>query len=159
MIADYFDAERAESLLFIAVGLAALGLAAWCWLRRGTPAARGAAAALAVVAVIQLVVGTTVRQRSPHDMARVTQAVQADRPHIAQHEIPRMQAVMRNFELFRWTEIGLLALGLLLAVAARRGSIARGVGWGLAPQAALMLLLDFFAERRGAAYLAWLQAL
>ncbi len=44
-ISHCFDAERAESLFFIGVGLAALIAALWCWLRVKTAFAerRGAA--------------------------------------------------------------------------------------------------------------------
>lgn len=70
-----------------------------------------------------------------------------------------MQAVMKNFVIYRWTEVALLVLGALLWAFAPPASAWRGAGLGLAVQAGLMLALDFFAERRGDAYLAWLQTL
>jgi hypothetical protein len=82
-ITNYFNAERAESLLFIALGLVALGLAWWAWRVKRTPFWRGAAWPLALVAAIQLVVGGTVWQRSPQDMARAQQSVAQDKPRIA----------------------------------------------------------------------------
>lgn len=86
----YFKAERAESLLFILMGLAAIALGVYCWQWRATPFAKGLALALTVVALIQLTVGTTVFVRSPHDIARV-----------ASEEIPRMQVVLKNFALYK----------------------------------------------------------
>ncbi len=157
--AAYFGAERAQSLLFICIGLIAIEIAVICWRKSGTRSAKGAAAALVLVAVIQLVVGATVFVRSPQDQARVTLAVAQHRPTLRSQEIPRMQQVMRNFVLYRWIEIGLLILAALSIWLARRGSYARGVGVGLGSQAALMLLLDGLAEQRGATYLAWLQSL
>jgi len=158
-IASYFEAERAESVLFIAVGLVAVALAGWCWLAPRKPFHKGLAVPLVLVAAIQITVGSIVFVRSPLDAARVQQLVQAD-PSRAQHEeIPRMQAVMMNFVIYRWTEVALLMLGALLLAFAPPVSAWRGAGLGLAVQAGLMLALDFVAERRGDAYLAWLQTL
>jgi hypothetical protein len=62
-----------------------------------------------------------------------------------------------SFALYRWIEIGLLALGLALVALSARASWLQGLGAGLAVQAGLMVVLDFFAERRGDVYLDWLR--
>lgn len=158
-VAHYFGAERAGALLMLAIGLVALEASMTFWRKSRLPQSKGAAATLALVAALQLGVGATVFIRSPGDQQRVSLAIQHNRLHIERHEIPRMQQVMRHFEIYRSIEIGLLVLGLLLTVFARRGSFARGAGMGLLPQSVTMLLLDALAEQRGAAYLAWLQSL
>lgn len=157
--AFYFGAERTEGLLFIIVGLLALEVAYTCWRRSGSNSAKGGAMALVLVATIQLVAGTTVFVRSPHDLARVKRAVEVHKPHIHLHELPRMQQVMSNFRIYRWIEIVLLLLGLAAAIWARQGSWLRGAGAGIVPQAGVMLILDGLAEQRGGTYLAWLQTL
>jgi hypothetical protein len=158
-ISTYFAAERAESALFIAVGLLALGAATYgLWVSRG-PLLRGAAWPLAVVALIQIAVGVSIWQRSPHDALRVQQIVQQTPQRVHSDEIPRMRQVMANFVLYRWIEIGLLAVGVLLAALSAHGSAKRGAGLGLALQSGLMLALDWLAEARGASYLAWLTGL
>jgi len=157
-VSSYFDAERAESLLFIGIGALALAACAYYVLARRPAFFKGMALSLAIVALIQLVVGITVFVRSPQDDARVHAALQADRAHIAAVEVPRMQAVARNFVLYRWIELALLLLGAVLVARAARGSAVRGAGLGLALQAALMLALDLFAERRAEAYLGFLAA-
>ncbi len=158
-VAIYFGAERAESLLFICIGLVALEVAYLCWRKSRADSARGAAGVLVLVAALQLTVGATIFMRSPGDKARVSQAVQHDKSALRAQELPRMQRVMHNFEIYRWVEIGLLGLGVLLAWAARRGSTTRGAGLALAPQAAVMLVFDGLAEQRGVVYLAWLNSL
>lgn len=158
-ITTYFNAEHAESLVFIAAGVIALALALWAWRVKRTPFWRGAAWPLALIAAIQLVVGGTIFQRSPQDLARVQQIVAQDKARIVGEEIPRMQTVMKSFALYRWIEIALLAAGLALLALAARSSLWQGVGAGLVVQAGLMLLLDFFAEQRGQVYLDWLRTL
>jgi hypothetical protein len=158
-ITGYFGGERAAGLLFICFALVAIELAVTFWRKSGSPRAKGAAAALVMVAAIQLAVGATVFLRSPHDQARVSAAVANDLPHVRSHEVPRMSAVMERFSLYRWVELGVLALGALLALLDRRNTWVRGFGVGLLPQAAAMLLLDELAAKRGEAYLAWLRTL
>ena len=126
-IVGYFAAERAESLLFIA----------------------GMAGPLVVIAAIQFIVGGTVFLRSPHDTARVQQAVQTDRAQIASAEIPRMRTVIDNFVAYRWIELALLALGIALLLAARRSAFARGAGLGLALQSAIMHPVRLVAPQVG----------
>jgi len=158
-INHYFGAERMESLLFIGVGIVALGLAAYALLASQNALLRGSAWPLAVVALIQLGVGGGVYLRSPKDIARVQHIVQSEPKRIVAEEIPRMDIVMRNFVLYRWIEIGLMVAAVAMFALGAEGSGWRGAGVGLFVQAGLMLALDFFAERRGTAYLDWLRSL
>jgi hypothetical protein len=158
-IAAYFEAERLESLFFLAFGLAAIGVAVACWALVRRPFYTGMAWPLLLVGAIQVVVGTTVWLRSPQDVARVQAMVQQAPHRLHSEEIPRMQAVMRNFVLYRWIEVALLAAGALLAWRAAAGTAWQGAGAGLVLQAGLMLALDLVAERRGQAYVQGLQAL
>ena len=59
---EYFAGEKQESLLFIAVGLIAIGVAVWFWANGHR--LRFMAAPLVVIALMQLVVGTTVYLRT-----------------------------------------------------------------------------------------------
>jgi hypothetical protein len=59
-ISKYFNAERAESLLFFCVGLAAIGLSMYFLVKLKQPFYNGLAYALLAIAYIQLVVGATV---------------------------------------------------------------------------------------------------
>jgi hypothetical protein len=151
-ISKYFKAESAESLLFILVGLAAIGLSLYLWMRIQQPFYSGMAWPLVSIAMIQLVVGTTVYLRSPKDIARVESIVAIAPDKIRTEEIPRMEVVMKNFELYKYLEIGLIisGIGLYFLVAA---AFWKGVGAGLAIQSAFMLVLDFFAMSRGREYL------
>jgi|JI10StandDraft_1071094.scaffolds.fasta_scaffold67328_2 hypothetical protein len=155
----YFGAEQAGGLLFICIGLIGLELAYTCWRKGITAQARGGMVCLLAMAALQLVVGTTVFSQAPQAQAEVTQMVAKDRERLLSDEVPRMQSVMRRFRLFHWLEIAALFIGALLAMAARRGSTARGVGMALVPQSVVMLVFDGLAEQRGQAYLTWLQSL
>lgn len=155
-IHHYFTAEKQESLLFMFVGAAAVIIGGYFLMKVKQPYFNGMAYPLIAIALIQLTVGISVYTRSPIDIKRVTEIVQSDTSRIHTEEIPRMKTVMRNFVLYRWVEIALLVVGIGLFFALQAGTFWKGVGLGLSLQAALMLLLDYFAERRGTDYLEYL---
>lgn len=157
-ISTYFDAERAESLLFIAVGAIALAVSAWCMLVLRKPFFNGMALTLSVVAALQLIVGFTVYQRSPQDTGRVQQMLQSAPERIQSEEVPRMHTVMRNFRIYLTVEVMLLVASLTALAWAAPGDFMRGAAIGMAVQAAFTAVLDVIATQRGAAYLSWLLA-
>jgi len=158
-VSKYFNAEKAESILFIAAGLIAIIVSAYFFIRLKQPFYNGLAYSLIVIALIQLTVGISIYYRSPKDISRVNQIIQTDKAKIKTEEIPRMKTVMKNFVLYRWIEISLIIIGIIMFLFLGPGTIWRGVGLGLFIQAGLMLLFDYFAESRGTIYLEYLQNL
>jgi hypothetical protein len=154
---DYFLAEKAESLLFIAVGVLAMTVAAALWVNGHR--LKAMAFPLVAIALIQVVVGASVYFRTDAQLARLCRQYQSAPAEFKQAETSRMQVVMKNFTLYKWTEVALLAVGALLIVFLQRYDIAAAVGGGLVLQSAFMLCLDLFAEARGQDYLKLLNAL
>lgn len=153
----YFAEEKAESWLFVLVGVAAIGLAVW--LVRTGSGYRGMAWPLVGVGLIQLVVGGAVLLRTDGQVAGLLVELARSPAAVRAVEVPRMEVVMRNFQLYKVIEIALLAVGIALTYAFRRKEVLYGVGVGLVLQSSVMLVLDLFAERRGDTYLEALQAL
>ncbi|MFN4765335.1 MAG: hypothetical protein ACK5IE_02625, partial [Bacteroidota bacterium] len=104
-------------------------------------------------------VGLTLVYRSPKDIVRVETYLSEKTEMIQKEEIPRMEKVMRNFIIFRFTEIILIIIGIILMYGSRQNSLWNGIGVGLFIQSNTVLLLDFFAERRGEVYLAYLRSI
>ncbi len=155
----YFKAERAESLVFIAIGLLAFAAGIYFVMSVKKPFYMGMAWPLIIIALIQLFVGGAVFIRSPKDIVRVEKMVSTNQNAIATEEIPRMETVMKNFTIYRWVEMALAAVGLILILTQASGSTSKGIGTGLFIQSLLMLGADYFAEKRGHIYLDWLQEL
>lgn len=151
-IADYFQAEKSEALLFMLVGVAAIALSVLLWKRRST--LRGMGAPLVAIALIQLVVGATVYFRSDEQIRTLLQQQRTQPESFKAAETQRMKVVIANFELYRQLEMALLALGMAIVVLLRRREFWFAFGLGLALQSGLMLALDAFAERRAHAYFA-----
>jgi len=156
-IEDYFKAERSESMLFILVGLVAIGLSIYFLVKFNQPFYTGLVFPLILIALIQITVGTTVYIRSPKDVDRVQKYLEYEDARIQSDEIPRMQEVMKSFVIYRYIEIVLLLIGIVLIIFFSRANLWMGVGVGLSIQAAFMLALDYFAEQRGNVYLEFLK--
>ena len=155
-IVKYFSGEKAESYLFLFMGMVALVMAFGFLLGLKTAFWKGVAIPFLIVATLEMMVGYTIIRRSPKDIVRVENYYKSDPAKIIDQEIPRMEKVMSNFVLFRYLEITLIVLGIFLMYSTQKDTFLRGIGFGLFIQASIVLSLDFFAERRGKVYVDYL---
>ena len=109
-VSNYFNAEKIESMFFVLVGVAAISLASYFFVKIKQPFYNGISYPLIAIALIQITVGSSVYLRSPKDIIRVNAIIQSDNSKIKTEEIPRMQTVMKNFVLYRWVEIALFSV-------------------------------------------------
>ena len=158
-IVKYFTGERVESFLFLGLGILGLAIAIFFLFILKTSFLKGVAIPFLLVSFLEIVVGVTLIYRSPKDIIRVETYLSEKNEMIQKEEIPRMESVMRNFVIFRYTEITLIIFGIILMYGFRQNLLLNGIGLGLFIQSSLVLLLDFFAERRGEVYLAYLKTI
>ncbi len=159
-IERYFFEEKSESRIFLLLGILAI-LGAILFLVFGSNRVfTGAAVPLAVIGLLLSVVGYTVYRRSDSDRIRNVYAYDMNPSELKDKEIPRMKTVMRNFVIYRYTELFLAILGIGLYVYFIRdlnNDFWRGFGLALAIMALLTLTADYFAEKRGKKYLQGLE--
>lgn len=154
-IEKYFVAEKQESLLFLCIGIAALILAVIFFFALKTAFYKGAALPLLLIGIIQIIVGYTVYTRSDSDRTRNVYAYDMNPGEFKIKEMPRMQAVNKNFAIYRYVEIALALTGLALIFIFKSNTEKTfwvGVGLTLAIQSLIMLGADFFAEKRAHIY-------
>lgn len=156
-VVKYFNGEKAESFIFILIGIFAFIMAFYFIFSLRSSFWKGVAIPFIIVALLEFIVGYTIITRSPKDIIRVETLIQKEPQGIKTLEIPRMEKVMRNFIFFRYTEILLIILGVILMYSSTNDTFWRGIGLGLFVQASIVLCLDFFAERRGYIYLEYLK--
>lgn len=71
--------------------------------------------------------------------------------------LSRMEAVIKNFRVYKGIEIILLILGIVLTFILREKDLWYFVGIGLIIQSSLMLVLDLFSEKRAYEYLRFVE--
>lgn len=158
-IVKYFNAEKAESLLFMGFGVFAIILSVYVLFFIKESFWKGLAIPLVFFSIIQIVIGTTIFMRSPIDNLRV-ETILKNEPHkIQSEEIPRMEKVMKNFVYYRYFEISMIFLGIILMYALSSYGFWKGFDLGLFIQCTILLSLDFFAEKRGHFYIEHLKEL
>lgn len=156
-MSSYFSAEKQESLIFIAVGLLAIGIGAWLWMNGHR--LKSMAYPLVIIAVLQIVVGGSVYLRTDAQLSNLSAQLQANPAVLKAEETTRMQTVMRHFSIYKVVEMVLLMAGVGLIAFLQHNDMAAGIGVGLVLQAALTLTLDVFAEARGSGYLSAIQSI
>jgi hypothetical protein len=150
-LATYFEAEKQESAVFVAMGIAAIGVAIAAW--RRYPRHRAIAYPLVAIALIQLVVGGTVWARTDGQVATLSEQRRVDPAAFRAAEGARMAQVMASFQVYKAIEIALVVAGLGLLVFRRKRAAFAAVGLGCLLQGSAMLAFDLFAEARGRTYI------
>jgi ABC-type xylose transport system permease subunit len=162
-IEKYFTAEKQESLFFLILGLMAVLAALALLYFTKSNFWRGFAMPLILIGILQVVVGYTVYTRSDKDRTRVVYALDMNPETIQSNELPRMKTVMKNFIVYRYVEIFLGIIGLLLIIFLGSNNSYEnswqgkafwyGLGIALFIQSFLILSADYFAEKRGKVYI------
>jgi hypothetical protein len=156
-MSSYFSAEKQESLIFVAVGLVAIGISVWLWMNGHR--LKSMAYPLVVIALMQMVVGGSVYLRTDTQFSTLSAQLRANPVALQAKETPRMQTVMKNFSIYKAIEMVLLIIGVGMIAFLQRHDMAAGIGVGLVLQAAFTLTLDIFAEARGSDYLSALRSI
>ena len=154
-IEKYFMAEKQESLLFVLIGIAGMVSAIVFFFFLKSSFYKGAAIPALLIGLLLAVVGFTVYKRSDDDRKRNVYAYDLNPADLKDKELPRMKVMMKNFVIYRYTEIFLLLLGAALYVYFIKdiaNDFWRGFGLALAVMSLLALTADFFAEKRGRTY-------
>lgn len=160
-IEKYFVAEKSESFLFMAIGVAGIVAAIFFVFVIKSSFYTGAAIPLTLAGLLLGIVGYTVHKRSDSDRIRNVYAYDMNPGDLKSKELPRMKTVMKNFVIYRYTEIALAIAGIALFVYFRNDQASqfwKGLGLGLAIMALLALTADYFAEKRGAVYMKGLES-
>jgi hypothetical protein len=156
-MSSYFSAEKQESLIFVAVGLLAIGISVWLWMSGHR--LKSMAYPLVAIALMQIVVGASVYLRTDTQLSTLSVQLNMHPSALKAEETSRMQTVMKNFSIYKAVEMVLLIIGIGMIAFLQRHDLVAGIGVGLVLQAAFTLTLDIFAEARGTDYLSALHSI
>lgn len=155
MIETYFQAEKKGGFFLMAIGIIASAIGGGMLLSAAAPFYTGLAVPLAVVGFAQVMVGAIVARRSDFQAEDLRKLLRESPAEFRQLELPRMTTVLRNFVRIKWIEVAFIVLGLAVILLNESLNFPKGLGAGLLVQGLLMLIFDFFAEKRGKEYFAF----
>ncbi len=154
-IEQYFSAEKQGSLFFISVGIVAVIAALVFFFVLKTSFFKGAAIPMIVVGMVAGIIGLTIYKRSDDDRIRNVYAYDLNPDELKQKEYPRMQKVMKSFNVILIAE-GILLIAAVFLFFYFRNNVTHqfwsGIGAGLFLMAIAALFLDVAAQRRAAVY-------
>ncbi|MGN6492488.1 MAG: hypothetical protein ACTHLE_10875 [Agriterribacter sp.] len=157
-IEQYFLAEKNAGLLFLIIGLISIALAIVFYFLLKTEFCKGVAYVLVITGLVQAGVGYVVYSRSDKQRVDNVYAFDMDPGKLKTKEVPRMQKAVSGIQLFLGIEIVLLMAGIVFYFknkSPQQGlySVWAGVGIALIIQALILAGADYFAYKRGKAYL------
>lgn len=158
MIQSYFQAEKIGGFVAMAIGIAACAVGAAVLLKAGSPFYTGFCIPLTFIGFIQIMVGATVARRSDLQSEDLQKLVMISPAEFRALESPRMATVMQKLVTIKWVELAVIAVGLALVLLIPIDNFPRGLGAGLLVQGVIMLVFDFFAEKRGKSYAAFVKS-
>jgi hypothetical protein len=150
-LSSYFAAEKQESVIFISVGILAIGVSIWLWINGHR--LKSMAYPLVIIGLIQMVVGSTIFFRTDSQVSALNTQLQQNPTAMRVEESARMETVMKYFSIYKAIEMMLLITGVGIIIFLQQKDMAAGIGVGLILQSAITLTLDIFAEARGADYM------
>ena len=159
-IYTYFLAEKFEAYWILVVGMIMLSLSIYFILKNSTYF-KFMAIPVFILSIVELVVGGTVYFRTDKQIKDLTSVYENSKKDFVETEMIRMNVVMKSFKTYKIIEISFI----LFSFFALFYSVPNEVNWlnglaiGLGIQSVFFLIIDFFAEPRGAIYLEAIQTL
>ena len=150
-LGSYFAAEKQESVIFISVGILAIAVSIWLWINGHR--LKSMAYPLVIIGLMQMAVGSTIFFRTDSQVSALSTQLQQNPIAVRVEESARMEAVMKNFSIYKAIEMILLITGVGIIIFLQQKDVAAGIGIGLILQSAITLTLDIFAEARSADYM------
>jgi len=119
---------------------------------------RSFAVTLGVLALIEITIGVGLYLRTGPQVNGLVAQLGSDAARFFADDAARMARVQRNFVVVQFIEVAVIVLAAIPALALKNRFWIAGIVLGLLLNAALLLAFDLVAERRGAAYLAAIEA-
>jgi hypothetical protein len=159
MINAYFQSEKTGGQTALAIGILSCTVAGGIFLSAGAPFYTGLAIPLVLFGIVEVMVGASLTRRSDLQAMDLEKLLAESPAEFKETESSRMTGVMKRFNMFKKAEMACAALGLALILANREAGFLKGLGAGLLAQGLTLLVFDWFAARRGEAYLRYVKAL
>jgi len=157
-ITTYFNGEKFQctigaiaSMLFIASSI--------FFLFQQKLFLKGIAYSTIPISILLLVICVGVIFRTSKDIERVSTFYREKPESIQVEEIPRMEKVIKSFNIIKKVEIVIFIIGLALAIIFWRNELIRGVAVGLLIMSVSLYTFDHIAESRGVTYIQFLKSL
>ena len=155
IISTYLTEERIENTFFLIVGLITIALAFIFLGIIKYSFFKGLAIPLLVLGIIELSAGAISYNQSQNYSNNIPFLKKNNTKEVQAEELKRMQIVLKNYAIYRWIELFLICIGLLLFIRFNKSpqTFWKGFGLGLLIQASILFALHLLSEQTGKMYI------
>lgn len=155
IITTYLTEERIENTFFMIVGLITIALAFIFLGIIKYSFFKGMAIPLLVLGIIELSAGAISYNQSQKYSNNIQLLKINNTEEVQAEELKRMQIVLKNYTIYRWIELLLICIGLLLFIRFNKSpqTFWKGFGLGLLIQASILFALHLLTEQTGKMYI------
>jgi hypothetical protein len=146
---DWFEGEKNEAFVFFGLGAVSAGTGAYL-LTLDTDFSRGAGWTAIGFGAVEMLFATTYTLGLAPKHDELKDDLAENPSQYKKDELERMNAIADRFVIYRYTELGILVAGAGLATYGfvKDKKTLAGIGLVASAHAAIVLFLDYFAERR-----------
>ncbi len=150
---SYFDQEKTAALVGMGGALVAGGTGAY--LVTQGDMSKGIGYSLIGIGAIGLAVGGGVYLRTDSQLEKLEKQLENTPADYKRFEGVRMDRVITQFTILKFAEVSIFAGGVATTVigVTQKADLTTGIGIGLAIDAVLLLLFDYFADARAQVYM------
>lgn len=152
----YFNGEKHAGLLLIVVG--AIGIAAAVLFFQPRWVLRSLGITMGFLALAEIALGAGLYLRTDPQVNGLVAQLATEPARFELEERARMTRVQRNFVVIEYVELAVILVCAVVAITQKHRPGLMGVALGLLVNGAFLLAFDLVAERRGAVYLAAIEA-
>lgn len=157
-IIAYFNGEKLQCIIGAIISIAIIAFSIY-FLFQQKAFMKGIAYAAIPLSILLLIICIGVIFRTSNDIERVTVFHNKTPERIQSEEIPRMEKVMKSFDIIKKVEIAIFIIGLALYIIFWRNELIKGVAVGLLIMGISLYAFDYLAESRGELYIQFLKSL
>jgi len=157
-ITSYFNDEKLQCTI-VAVATTIFIAVSIFFLFQQKVVLKGMAYAILPFSILLLAICLGVIFRTSKDIERVTIFHKEASGNIQLKELPRMEKVMKSFDIIKKVEVVIFIIGLILTLVFWKNELIRGVAFGLIIMSASLYIFDYIADLRGGRYVEVLKSL
>lgn len=157
-VLNYFNGEKIQCLIGLVISITFIIASAY-FLSTQKALLNGMGYSILPLAILISIICIGVIVRVPKDIERVTTYCEEESGKLRTEELPRMEKVIKNFNILKKVEVGIFFVGWVLLFIFWGNHLIKGVALGLIIQGITLFLFDSMAESRGEIYINFLKSL
>jgi hypothetical protein len=156
MIQKFYNAQKAQSLLFLVIGSFSTVLSIYFFIASINTISLGFAIPFFVFGLTQTILGFKTFMKTNSERQFVMHSAKENTQQIITIEIPKINKILTNYNRKNYIFLGLNAISILLFTVFANTPMVKGIGLALFVQSLIHISSLYFENNRSQIYFKWL---